>query len=223
MRLEGPGCHGAGTGPLHRLDSRIKLVAALVFVLIVVGTPIGSWTALGSEGLVLAFIVGVAGIPPRELLQRWLAFFVLVGFLALMVAPANPARATYGMWVVASTILIKNSMAIFTMLVLAATTPFHHLLAALRKLGMPAVLVATLQFMDRYRHVLTNELDRMTTARRARTFDRRDSLAWGLLTGLIGMLFLRTFERAERVHGAMVARGWDGVLRSLDEGNNRSR
>ncbi len=76
---------------------------------------------------------------------------------------------------------------------------------------MPAVLVATLQFMDRYRYVLLDELDRMTTARRARTFNRRDSLAWGLLTGLIGLLFLRTFERAERVHGAMVARGWDGA------------
>ena len=62
-----------------------------------------------------------------------------------------------------------------------------------------------------------NELDRMATARRARTFNRRDSLAWSLLTGLIGMLFLRTFERAERVHGAMLARGWDGAIRSLDD------
>ena len=176
-----------------------------------------AWTALGVEGLLLAFVVGLAGIPPRELARRWLAFFVLVGFLTLMVAPANPARAQYGLWVVASTILVKNSLALVTMLVLAGTTPFHKLLAALRKLGVPPVLVATLQFMDRYRHVLMDELDRMTTARRARTFDRRDSLAWSLLTGLIGMLFLRTFERAERVHGAMIARGWDGAIRSLDD------
>ncbi len=42
-------------------------------------------------------------------------------------------------------------------------------------------------------------------------------LSWSLLGGLIGMLFLRTFERAERVHGAMVARGWDGTIRSLDD------
>ena len=121
------------------------------------------------------------------------------------------------MWAVALTILIKNSLAVLSILVLAGTTRFHKLLAAARKLGMPAVLVATLQFMDRYRYVLVDELDRMTTARRARTFNRRDSLTWGLLTGLIGLLFLRTFERAERVHGAMVARGWDGVIRGLDE------
>jgi cobalt/nickel transport system permease protein len=71
--------------------------------------------------------------------------------------------------------------------------------------------------MDRYRHVLLEELERMATARRARTFDRRSALSWVLLTGLIGMLFLRTIERAERVHGAMVARGWQGTLRSLDD------
>jgi cobalt/nickel transport system permease protein len=57
----------------------------------------------------------------------------------------------------------------------------------------------------------------MATARRARTFGRRGVLSWSLLGGLIGMLFLRTFERAERVHDAMIARGWDGSIRSLDD------
>jgi cobalt/nickel transport system permease protein len=217
MRSDGLERHHTGTGPLHRLDARIKLVAALGFILIVLGTPFGAWTALGVEGLLLAFVIGMAGIPPRELARRWLAFFVLVGFLTLMVAPANPARAQHGVLVVALTILIKNSFAVLTVLVVAGTTPLHAQLAAVRKLGMPAVLIATLQFMDRYRYVLLNELDRMTTARRARTFNRRDSLAWGLLTGLIGLLFLRTFERAERIHSAMVARGWAGVIRSLDD------
>lgn len=82
------------------------------------------------------------------------------------------------------------------MLVLAGTTPFPKLLTGLRRLGVPSVLVATLQFMDRYRFVLLDELDRMATARRARTFRRRGTLSWSLLGGLIGMLFLRTFERA---------------------------
>ena len=117
----------------------------------------------------------------------------------------------------AASILVKNSLALLIMLVLAATTPWHKLLAALRKLGIPPILVATLQFMDRYRHVLMEEFERMSTARRARTFDRGGSLAWSLLTGLLGLLFLRMFERAERVHGAMVARGWTGVIRSLDD------
>ena len=87
----------------------------------------------------------------------------------------------------------------------------------MRRLGFPLVLVATLQFMERYRHVLLEEIDRMATARRARTFGRRGALSWGLLGGLIGMLFLRTFERAERVHDAMIARGWTGTIRSLED------
>jgi cobalt/nickel transport system permease protein len=134
-----------------------------------------------------------------------------------MIVPAHPARARSGLVVEAASILIKNGLALATMLVLAGTTPFPTLLHALSKLGMPRVLVATLQFMERYRFVLLDELDRMATARRARTFRRRGSLSWSLLGGLIGMLFLRTFERAERVHGAMIARGWSGTIRSLDD------
>jgi cobalt/nickel transport system permease protein len=209
--------HVAATGPLDRLDATIKLIVALVFIVVVIATPFGAWTILGVEGLLLAFIIGLAGIPPAELGRRWLTFFVLVGFLTIMVAPANPARALYGLWVVAATILFKNSLSLLTILVLSGTTRFSALLAALRKIGVPAMLVATLLFMDRYRHVLVDQLERMSTARRARTFKRHDGLAWGLLSGLIGMLFLRSFERAERVHFAMVARGWDGVIRHLEE------
>jgi cobalt/nickel transport system permease protein len=146
-----------------------------------------------------------------------LGLLVLVSFLVLMIAPAHPARARSGLAVVAASILIKNALALLAMLVLAGTTPFPTLLVALRRLGVPPILVATLQFMDRYRHVLLDELDRMAIARRARTFRRRRALPWSLLGGLIGMLFLRTFERAERVHGAMLARGWSGTLPSLDD------
>ena len=217
MRLDRIERHSAGSGPLHRLDARLKLIAAVIFVVVVIATPPGAWRGFGAEGLLLAFAIGLAGIPPRELARRWLGLFVLVGFLTLMVAPAHPARARYGLAVVAASILIKNGLALATMLVLAGTTPFPKLLTGLRRLGVPPVLVATLQFMDRYRFVLLDELERMATARRARTFRRRGTLSWSLLGGLIGMLFLRTFERAERVHDAMIARGWSGAIRSLDD------
>jgi cobalt/nickel transport system permease protein len=217
MRPEGLELYSAGTGPLHRLDARIKLVAALVFVCTVVATPMGAWQLLGTLGLVLFFLIGLSGIPPRELARRWLGLFLVVGFLVIMAAPVHPARERLGLPVVAMSILIKNGLALLTMLLLAGITPFPRLLVAMRKLGMPLILVSTLQFMDRYRHVLLDELDRMATARRARTFGRRRTLSWSVLTGLIGMLFLRTFERAERVHDAMIARGWQGALHSLDE------
>jgi cobalt/nickel transport system permease protein len=215
MRLERVDCDRLGTGPLQRLDARIKLIAALVFVVAVVGTPIGAWRALGVEGLLLAFVIGLAGISPREFLGRWLGLLTLVGFLALLVGPMHPARPEHGLGVVVATIVIKNGLALMAILVLAGTTPFHRLLGALRKLGVPLVLVATLHFMERYRHVLAGEIERLITARRARTFQRRATLSWSVLGGLIGMLFLRTLERGERVHGAMMARGWSGVLHSL--------
>jgi cobalt/nickel transport system permease protein len=216
MRLEFLERYCEGDGPLHRLDARSKLVATLAFVVLVVATPVGSWRPLAAEALVLAFIVGLSGVPPRELLVRWLGFFALVGFLAIMVALAHPRRAELGVAVILLTILAKNSLAFLATLVLVNVTPFRKLLAAMRRLGMPLVLVSTLQFMYRYLHVLVDELDRMVKARRSRTFRRSGRLDWGLLTGLIGVLFLRAFERGERVHAAMIARGWDGTIRSLD-------
>jgi cobalt/nickel transport system permease protein len=215
MWSEGLERASSGSGFLHRLDARLKLIATLGFILTVIATPMGAWRGFGAEGLVLAFVVGLTGLEPRDLGRRWLGLIVLVGFLVLMVAPAHPARARAGLAVVAASLLIKNGLALLAMLILAGTTPFPTMLAALRKLGVPPLLVGTLQFMDRYRHVLLDELDRMATARRARTFRRRRALSWSLLGGLIGMLFLRTFERAERVHGAMLARGWSGTLPSL--------
>jgi cobalt/nickel transport system permease protein len=217
MRLDGLERHREASGPLHRLDARVKLIAALALILAVIAMPVAAWRWYGGAGLLLAFVIGLSGIPPRELARRWLGLFVLVAFLVVMIAPAHPERARHGLAAVTASILIKNGLALMTMIVLAGTTPFPRLLAGLRKLGLPPVLVATLQFMERYRHVLVDEVDRMATARRARTFGRRGVLSWSLLGGLIGMLFLRTFERAERVHDAMIARGWDGSIRSLND------
>jgi cobalt/nickel transport system permease protein len=217
MRLDALERHREGTSPLHGLDARVKLIAALALIIAVIAMPIAAWRWYGGAGLLLAFVVGLSGIPPRELARRWLGLFVLVAFLVVMIAPAHPERARLGLPAVAASILMKNGLALMTMIVLAGTTPFPRLLVGLRKLGVPPVLVATLQFMERYRHVLVEEVDRMATARRARTFGRRGVLPWGLLGGLIGLLFLRTFERAERVHDAMIARGWDGTIRSLED------
>jgi cobalt/nickel transport system permease protein len=217
MRLEPLDCPRERPGPLHRLDARIKLIAALAFVVITVATPIGSWTLYGVLGFSLALLIGLSGIPTRDLVRRWLTFLVLIGFLALVIGSTHPARARVGLGVVAASILIKNSLAIVAMLVLAGVTSLHAILVAMRKLGVPPVLVGTLGFMERYRFVLADELNRMATARRARTFTKRGTISLSLAGGLIGLLFLRAFERAERVHGAMVARGWQGTLHSLEE------
>jgi cobalt/nickel transport system permease protein len=217
MRLEPLDRPEERARPLDRLDARIKLIATLALVVFTVLTPIGAWSRLGALGFTMAFLIGFTGVSPADLFRRWLTFLVLIAFLAVVLAPAHPDRATAGFGVVLLSILIKNSLAIVAMLLLSAVTPFHTLLAALRKLGLPRVLVATLGIMERYRFVLAEELNRMATARRARSFRARGTFSFGLAGGLIGLLFLRAFERAERVHGAMIARGWQGTLRSLEE------
>jgi cobalt/nickel transport system permease protein len=217
MRLESLEDRGDRSRPLHRLDACLKLLFALAFVVFVVAVPIGHWRLLGSLGLLLALLLGLAGASPRALLVRWLGFVTLVSFLAVMIAPGLPATAEYGFGAVLAAILIKNSLAFLMMLLLSEVTTWRDLLAAMRRLGVPMVLVATLQFMERYLHVLGDELGRMLTARRARSFRSGGTLSWTLLTGVIATLLLRSFERAERVHDAMTARGWDGTIRTLED------
>src|SRR5262249_27640833 len=159
---------------------------------------------------------GIGRVSPWRLLTRWLAFLVLFGFLAALVAPTHPARERLGVGVVAGAILARSSLAALALIVLAEVTPFSDLLRGLRHLGVPSPLLPPIHFMHRYAFVLAEELAGMAKARRSRNFRRKGRLDWGLLGGLLGMLLLRSLERAERVHAAMLARGWDGTLRHLE-------
>lgn len=198
------------------IDSRVAIAAAALYVVAVVAVPLGWWRTLGGLALVLAFVVGVLGITPRAILGRWLGLLMVVAFIAGTAAFASAERARLGLVPTALAMAAKSALAAATMLTLTSAYPFARLLAGLRSLGAPVVFVDGLYFMERYRYLLVDELDRMTTARRARTF-RRSSLAWWVLTGLLGGLFLRTLERSLRVHDAMLSRGWTGELEVLDE------
>lgn len=196
---------------------RALLLGTLAFVVAVVATPPDAWRLLAVEGLALAFVVGLAGVEPGAIARRLLTFAPLLLFLGWMVGQTHPARATLGTTGVAAALVARNVMAITALLTLAERVPFPRLLHTLQALGVPAVLVATLHFMYRYLHVLVAERDRMLLARRARSFRRSGRPDWTRLGGLLGVLFLRALERGERVHSAMLARGWDGILRTLDD------
>ena len=134
-----------------------------------------------------------------------------------MVAPAHPARRTHGLCGGGAAILIKNSLALLTMLVLAGTTPFRKLLAACGSWACrPCSSPRSSSWTDIAMSCSTSSTG---WPRRGGRAPSTAATRWpgACSPGLIGMLFLRTFERAERVHGAMVARGWDGTIRSLDD------
>lgn len=210
------------TGPKtgRRNATGAWLLATLAYVVLVVVTPFRHWEWLIVEAGVLAVTIAASRVSILELLRRWLTFLPLVGFLALTIAPGHPDRPSMGLLAVVLLLLARNSLAFLAVITLSTKTGFAPLLRSLQRFGAPSVLVGTLYFMYRYVHVLSDERDRMLQARRARSFGRSGRLEWPLLAGLIAVLFLRSLERGERVHDAMLSRGWDGTLKSLDVPEN---
>jgi cobalt/nickel transport system permease protein len=104
--------------------------------------------------------------------------------------------------------LIKSNLCILAMILLTFTTPFYEILEALRRIRFPALMLTTLALMYRYLPVLGEESRRMQRARASRTFDQSYRLQWKSLIAIVGQLFIRSVERAERIYLAMCARGW---------------
>jgi cobalt/nickel transport system permease protein len=120
-------------------------------------------------------------------------------------------------WWLMVTVMTKGLLCFTAMLLLLHTTPFEQIVAALGRLGMPRLFVATLAAMYRFLFVFQEERTRMQRARMSRTFARGGWLReMRCKASLVGMLLVRSSERAERVHAAMLARGFDGRTPSLD-------
>ena len=188
--------------PVHRLPAGAKLVAALGLVIATVLVPI---SAVAYFILMASFLVGVAAasrIPPRFLVKRlvFLEPFVL-GVALLAIFQPEGGR-------VFVTIVVKSTLCLFTMVLLSNVTPFAELLRVLKRAHVPTLLVTTLALMYRYIFVLIDEVERMKRARMSRTFRRTRVHVWKTLATVIGQLFVRATERAERIYAAMCARGW---------------
>jgi len=106
--------------------------------------------------------------------------------------------------------ITKSTICIAGMVVLAATTPFAEMLSAMRRLGLPSLLVTTLALAYRYLFVLIEEATRLRRARASRTYASSRHIFWRDAAGVIAVLFVRSSERAERIYAAMCARGWKG-------------
>ncbi len=105
-------------------------------------------------------------------------------------------------------IVIRSTLSLLTILLLTNTTPFAEVLQVLRKYHFSPLFVTVLALMYRYLFVLIDEVERMQRARRSRLFQRNRLQLWRMLSTMIGQLFVRSSERAERIYAAMCARGW---------------
>jgi cobalt/nickel transport system permease protein len=110
------------------------------------------------------------------------------------------------------TLLVKGTLGVLASLTLAATTEPRDLLAGLERLRVPNLLVQIMGFMVRYLDVVTDEMRRMRVARESRGFTARDVRHWPVIARSAGALFIRSYERGERVHLAMLSRGYTGTL-----------
>jgi cobalt/nickel transport system permease protein len=208
--------YGRSLSICHRLPARLKLLLALAVIVAGVSIPFEFWPLQGILASLAFAAHSLARIPLRYLTRRLSLFLPMLLLLSLSLPAAQGFRAG---WEMMLTILFRSILAFITLLWLLNVMPFDQLLITLRGLGAPEVLIATLAFMYRYVFVLWDELDSMRIARRARSFGRSGLwFRWNMSAQLVGMLLIRAMSRAERVHGAMLARGWDGRVRSLERG-----
>jgi cobalt/nickel transport system permease protein len=209
---------------VHRLPPHCKLAAVLCFVVVVVSTPREQVWAFGLYGVLLAGVATLARIPAVFLLRRLLVEVPFVAFAVLMpfVVPGDQIRflgvqlSVPGLWG-AWNVLAKGTLGVGASVILVSTTELRSLLLGLERLRLPSLLVQIASFMIRYADVITDEMRRMSIARRSRGFEARGIRQWGVLATSAGALFIRCYERGERVHLAMVSRGYTGTMPSVDE------
>jgi cobalt/nickel transport system permease protein len=189
--------------PIHRMPPGIKVGCTVALLVAIVTVPF-SWTGFfAGAGLVLLLVILLSRIPVRFAAIRLLMFapFVLGVALLTLLRPDG-----FSMFL---SIVTKSTLCLLAVVLLSNTTPFARILDVLRSVRVPLILLTVLALMYRYVFVLVDEAERMTRARRSRTFDRSRIRTWHLLGSVIGQLFVRSTERAERIYAAMCARGWE--------------
>ncbi len=216
----------SGDSPVHRLDARAKLVAVVVFTALVVSVPKYQVAALFPYAILPFALLAFGGIPLGFVAKHLLLVSPFVVFVAIFNPLYDPQPmlvrvGPWGGWVRAGVVSCANICGKFVLTVsalvaLVSTTPFSELLKALSWLRLPRLFIIELSFLYRYLFVLIEEVMRLRRARDCRTVGP-SRLGWRLRVtgGIVGNLFLRTLERGERVYAAMLARGFDGSVKTL--------
>jgi cobalt/nickel transport system permease protein len=211
--------HFHGHSPVHRAPAQLKILTLLAFMLVVVATPRDWFAVFGLYLLLVVAVIAISRVPLTYILKRsvvevpFLLFALLLPFVA-----TGPTTEVLGVTVsehgllAAWGLLVKGTLGVLASLTLAATTEPQDLLAGLERLHLPAQLVQIMAFMVRYLDVVTGEMQRMKVARESRGFSARNPRHWPVLARSLGALFIRSYERGERVHLAMLSRGYTGRM-----------
>ncbi|MGC9360085.1 MAG: cobalt ECF transporter T component CbiQ [Anaerolineae bacterium] len=225
-----------GESPIHQASAGVKLALTLAYIVAVNLTPQGAWPIYALHALMVVVVLVVARLPGRAVMARLAvaAPFLLLALLGLPFTPGGHVVATIRiepyLWAITDTgvralvtVIARGGLSLLAAIVLGLTTPFADMVRAAQRAGLPAELAQVLLLMYRYLDLLVDEAQRLIRARAARSVAeptaRRagGTILWrARITGtMIGTLFLRAYERSERVYQAMLARGFDGEIRTL--------
>ena len=220
---------------VHRLDPRVKVVVTIAFILSNALLPDGAWMAFGFAWVFLLMVNVVSGLGIAFTFKRsFVALpFALVAITVLFSIPGK-ALSTFHflMWDFTITdmgllrfvsILIRSWLSVQMAILLVAVARFPDIVHALEHLRVPSILTTIIAFLYRYLFVLVDEVFRLLRAREARS-----AAAAGVRSGrgvvwrakvagnMAGQLFLRSYERSDRVYNAMLARGYAGHLMTIN-------
>jgi cobalt/nickel transport system permease protein len=213
-----------GASPLHRARPQCKIAASLLFVLAVVATPREALWAYGLYALLLVGVARVGRVPLAFLARRLVVEVPFLLFAVLLPVVGQGERievlglplAREGLWA-AWNILVKGTLGVAASVIVAATTPVPELLRGLERLRLPRAFTTVAGFMVRYADVIADDLRRMRVARLSRGYDPRWIWQARAVAATAGALFIRSYERGERVYLAMVSRGYAGSMPVLED------
>jgi cobalt/nickel transport system permease protein len=227
---------------LHRLDPRVKVVVTVLYILSNALLPDGAWIAFGFSWLFLLLANWLSDLGPDFTFKRSLVAlpFALIALTVLFSIPGKPLFAFHFLlWDITITdtgllrfvsILIRSWLSVQMAILLVAVARFPDLIHALEHLRVPGILTTIIAFLYRYLFVLADEVLRLMRARESRsaaTPGRRSggSVAWqaGIAGHMAGQLFLRSYERSDRVYNAMLARGYAGHMETINPHELRRR
>lgn len=207
-----------GQSPLHKLDARAKVLVTLVFIVVVVSYDRYELAALMPFFLFPVVMICQSGLPFRFILKKMVLicpFIIAVGlfnpvFDRGIILQLGSVGISAG-WLSFASIVVRSSLTVCAAYILVGMTGFTAVCQGLERLGMPRVFVVQLLFLHRYIFVLAEEVGRAAQARRLRSCGRKGQgvRSFG---ALVGHLLLRTWQRAERIHKAMLSRGFTGAF-----------
>ena len=214
---------------IHRLAPEVKLVATFLFVVGVAITPRETIWAFAVDAVAMAVAIRLGRLPYRFVVARLVVIlpFVTFAFFVPFIASGEQIQvigldvSREGLWAMWN-ILAKASLGATASIVLAGTTELPDIIRGMSRLRLPVVVTSIASFMIRYLELIAAEMGRMRIAMVARGHDPRWLWQAKPIAAASGALFVRSYERGERVHEAMLARGYTGTMPDLDPDHARA-